>query len=80
MAWNLRTHHVYFSGTSQTLNQEFADLFGETFHVRIMPLLPYIRATTVAERDGLKEELLASDPVRLAPGANVRMAGVSEED
>lgn len=80
MAWNLRTHHVYFSGTSQTLNQEFSDLFGETFHVRIMPLLPYIRATQIAERDGLKEDLLAADPARLAPGNDVRVAGISEED
>ncbi len=80
MAWNMKTNHVYFSGTSQTLNQEFSDLFGETFHVRIIPLLPFIRATKMAERDNLKEELLAADPTRLAPGHDTRMAGVSEED
>lgn len=64
MAWNMRTHHVYFTGSGNTLSAEFADLFQETFHVALTPLQPFIRAQAKAEKEGTLEEFLKSEPSR----------------
>ena len=66
MAWNLLTHHVYFSATSSSLNIEFCDLFSDTFHVAPLPLFPFVRADAKARSEGLAEELLASQAARFA--------------
>lgn len=69
MAWNLQAHHVYFSALSASLNQEFCDLFSDTFHTALTPLYPFVRADLKAEKEGLREELLESQPARFVPAA-----------
>jgi hypothetical protein len=67
VAWSLETHHVYFSATGDSLNQEFCDLFGETFHTALTPLFPFLRAERKAKQEGLIDELLATMPAQLSP-------------
>ncbi|NQU43696.1 recombination-associated protein RdgC [bacterium] len=67
MAWNLTSHHVYFSATSTALNTEFADLFQETFHTGLTPLFPYLRAEPKAQKEGLAEALMQLEPSILSP-------------
>jgi DNA recombination-dependent growth factor C len=69
MAWNLKTHRVYFSATSESLNLEFCDLFSDTFHTSLTPLYPFLRAETKAQKEGLMEALLESLPARFSPTA-----------
>ncbi|HBF35570.1 TPA: hypothetical protein DDW35_13485 [Candidatus Sumerlaeota bacterium] len=64
MAWNMRTHHVYFTGTGNTLANEFQDLFQETFHTGLTPLEPFLRAQVKAEKEGLLEPFLKAEPAR----------------
>ena len=66
-AWSLKTHHVYFSATGDALNQEFCDLFSDTFHTALTPLFPFLRAERKAKSEGLVDELLATMPVQLSP-------------
>ena len=74
MAWNLTTSHVYFSATSETLNQEFCDLFGDTFHTGLTPMFPFLRAEVKAKKEGLTEALLESVPAVFARPTTVREA------
>jgi hypothetical protein len=71
MAWNTKTSHVYFSATSTSLNQEFCDLFSDTFHTALTPLLPYVRADMKAQKEGLTQELLTVQAVRFSPRGTV---------
>ncbi len=77
MAWNLETHHVYFSGLGDSLNQEFCDLFSDTFHASLTPLYPFIRADLKATKEGLREELLETEPARFVPA---RVATAAREE
>jgi hypothetical protein len=79
MAWNLTTNHVYFSGLSDSLNQEFCDLFSDTFHASLTPLFPFIRADLKATKEGLREELLQTEPARFAGEGNITNAIQEEE-
>lgn len=67
VAWNTADHLVYFSATSEALNQEFADLFQDTFHVGLLPQLPYLRAEAYAEPRGLGGRLGAIEPEIFSP-------------
>ena len=64
MAWNMSTHQVYFTATSNTLCNEFQDLFQETFHTGLTPLQPFLRAQVKAEKEGLLEPFLKAEPAR----------------
>lgn len=75
MAWNLRTHQVYFTATSTSLNQEFCDLFSDTFHTALTPLFPFIRADRKAAKEGLADELAATEPAYFSPLPQVREIG-----
>ena len=80
MAWNLKTHHVYFSATSEKLSQEFCDLFSDTFHTGLTPLYPFLRAERKASKEGLKAELLETLPSIFSPLALKREAGEAREE
>jgi DNA recombination-dependent growth factor C len=80
MAWNLRSHHVLFSASSTTLNQEFMDLFSDTFHTGLTPLMPSIRAHDKAEKAGLLEEFQMTEPAHFSPLARVHEAGSGDDD
>jgi len=69
MAWNTKTHRVYFSATSDSLNSEFCDLFSDTFHAALRPLFPFLRAETKAKKEHTTEALLESLPARFSPHA-----------
>lgn len=71
-AWNIETGHVYFSTAAKTINQDFCDLFQETFHVGLAPLFPYIRAEARAQKEGWLEELLRVEPERFTLPAQLR--------
>jgi DNA recombination-dependent growth factor C len=71
MAWNTKTHRVYFAATSESLNAEFCDLFHDTFHSTPIPLFPYLRAETKSKREGTMAELLESDAALMSPFVGV---------
>jgi hypothetical protein len=66
-AWNLRTHRVYFTGTNETLNAEFCDLFQETFHVGLTPLHPVLRAEAKARKENIVDALMQAKAARFSP-------------
>lgn len=72
MAWDLESHVVYFSGTGESLNVEFADLFQETFHAGLILQVPYTRAQRHAAAQGQTEELENTRPARFRRGGAVR--------
>ena len=78
MAWNVKTHRVYFSATSESLNLEFCDLFSDTFHTSLTPFFPFLRAETKAKKEGMTEALLESLPARFSPLAT-NVVHISEE-
>ncbi|MBN1867282.1 recombination-associated protein RdgC [Candidatus Sumerlaeota bacterium] len=69
MAWNVRTHRVYFSATSQALNLEFCDLFSDTFHAGLTPLFPFLRAERKCKSEGRPEVLAEALPAQFCPTA-----------
>jgi len=79
MAWGLESGHVYFSTSGNAINDEFADLFHDTFHASITPMFPFLRAQTQAEQEGMMAELLDTEPSSFSPLANVRIIRQQEE-
>ena len=78
VAWNTAEGRVYFSATSETLNQEFCDLFQDTFHVALLPQFPYLRAEALAEARGLGDELAQSQPEIFSPLVSARYTAPEE--
>lgn len=82
-SWHLETGLVFFGATGDKLNQEFADLFTQTFSLGIEPQFPYFRAQRWARRQKVERELMELLPAPFSPSAPAEVIEVisrGEED
>lgn len=69
MAWQLESGLVVFGASGNKANQEFSELFAETFNVSIEPQFPFIRAQRWAKRQRAERELQEVLPAPFSPRA-----------
>lgn len=65
LCWNFDTNQLRFGSVSRPVNVQFADLFADTFGLRLLPDNPYVAATQCGLDDDLLERLDFVEPARL---------------
>ncbi len=57
MLWNVEGGWLFFSAHSPAANNEFLDIFADTFGLELLAMLPYTYGETFSESEGLSEAL-----------------------
>jgi hypothetical protein len=59
IVWNPEAQRLFFSSSSEKLNEDFMGLFEDTFDLNLCPLFTYFRARDWAESNGQEDTLEA---------------------
>lgn len=79
MGWHLEQGLVFFGSSGNKVNQDFADLFAETFNVGLEPQFPYYRAQKFAAKQRLDHELREALPSAFSPRAPAMVVEVEQD-